>query len=454
MILLLGGTSETAPLAEALARAGYRVLVSTATEVELFIGSHARIEHRRGRMDAEQMAGLVRERGIAAIVDATHPFALAVQATASRVAGELQIPYLRYARPGCVGEGDGARVAANHEEAARLACELGTPVLLTIGSRNVMTYALEARRSGVPLIARVLDHPDSHKACRVAGIAAESVLIGRGPFGVEENRRVIQKYRIGVLVTKDSGDAGGVPEKLEAARLEGCLAIVVGRPEVNGGFQHIPDLVQKLESLLPRPSACVLALDLESVLVPEIWETVATVAGVPELALTTRDVPDYDALMRQRIRLCREHGLTLMCLREIVGAMEPLTGALEFLSWAQNRALVAIVSDTYHELAGPLMSKLGSPLMICNALTLDADGYIAGYTLREPAGKAGAVAQFQRLGWRVAAVGDSFNDLAMLQTADAAFLFQPAPRVLEAGVAFPPVWTFDELETAIADTFL
>jgi phosphoserine/homoserine phosphotransferase len=141
--------------------------------------------------------------------------------------------------------------------------------------------------------------------------------------------------------------------------------------------------------------------------------------------------------------------LTLMRLREFVATMEPLPGAVEFLSWAQGRALVAIVSDTYHELAWPLLSKLGSPLTICNTLTLDEAGYIKGYALRSPAGKSGNVAHFQRLGWRVAAVGDSFNDLAMLQAADAAFLFRPAERVLKVGIPFVPVWSFDDLRTAL-----
>ena len=454
MILLLGGTSETAPVAEALARAGYRVLVSTATEIELFIGSHPRIEHRRGRLDAERMTALIRERGIQAVVDATHPFASAVRATAAQVAKQLQIPYLSYARPGCVGEGeDGVCIAANHEEAARVACETGMPILLTIGSRNVLPYAVEARRAGVPLVARVLDHPDSHAACREAGIPAERVLAGRGPFNVEENRRVIAKYHIGVLVTKESGEAGGVPEKLEAARLEGCRAIVVARPEAGGGFCDVADLVRELEARVAPPPCGVLALDLESILVPEIWETVAGVAGVPELALTTRDVPDYDALMRQRILLCRERGLTLARLREIVAAMEPLPGAVEFLAWAQDRARVAILSDTFDALAGPLLARLGSPSVLCNTLTLDDGGYIAGYTLRDE-GKAGAVARFQRLGWRVAAVGDSFNDRAMLQAADAAFLLRPAPPVLAGGVAFPVFWSFDELQAALNPFFL
>ena len=449
MILLLGGTSETAPLANALARAGYRVLVSTATEIELLVGSHVRIEHRRGRLDAQQMASLIRERGVQAIVDATHPFASVVRATASQVAEEMGMPYLSYLRPGCVGEGEGIFFATNHEEAARMACEPGLPILLTIGSRNVLPYAVEARRTGVHLVARVLDHADSHQACREAGIPADCILTGRGPFSVEENRRVIQKYHIGVLVTKDSGAVGGVPEKLEAAHMEGCRVIVIGRSGADDGFRSVPDLVQELQSRNPRPPCGVLALDLESVLIPEIWETVARSVKVPELALTTRDIPDYDLLMRRRLLLCREHGLTLVRLREIVAAMEPLPGAVEFLAWAQNRAQVAIISDTFHELAEPVVAKLGSPMMICNTLTLDADGYPAGYTMRDPAGKAGAVADFQRPGLRVAAVGDSFNDVAMLEAADVAFLFRPSPRVLEARVAFPPLWTFDELHAAL-----
>lgn len=461
MILLLGGTSDTAPVAEALARAGYRVLVSTATEIELFVGSHPWIERRMGRMKADEMATLIRVRGIRAIVDATHPYASAVRATAAQVAEQSNIPYLNFLRPGSTGDRDGVCLAADHKEAARLACEIGRPILLTIGSRNVLPYAAEARRAEVALIARVLDHPDSHKSCREAGIPSEHVLIGRGPFSVEENRRVIRQYQIGVLVTKDSGDAGGVREKLEAARLEGIQAIVVGRPEQTGGaaFDNIVALVGELQQRVPadaEPSSqIVLALDLESVLVPEIWETVARVAGVPGLNLTTRDVPDYGALMRQRISLCREHGLTLTWLREIVAAMEPLPGAREFLAWARGCAHVAIISDTFHELAGPLVDKLGSPLMICNALALDSDGFIANFTLRDAkAGKAGAVAAFQRSGSRVIAVGDSFNDLGMLQAADVAFLFRPAPRILEAGVAFQPLWTFDELQTAISATLL
>jgi|GEM_PF-62467 len=454
MILLLGGTSETAHLAEAIACAGHRVLVSTATGIALATGLHPCIAHRQGRLDAEQMAALVRERGVQAIVDATHPYAAAVRATAEAVAAHAGIPYLSYVRPGSVGEGTDVWLAADHEEAARLACESGRPILLTIGSRNVLPYAAAARQAGVLLIARILDHSESHESCRAAGIPQEHIITGRGPFGVAENRSIIQKYKIGVLVTKDSGIAGGVLEKLEAARLEGCQVIVVGRPEqACGGFDNVEALLSTLNQCVPPqeedPQRPVLALDLESVLAPEIWETVACMADVPDLALTTRDLPDYDALMRQRLLLCREHGLTFARLLTVVAGMAPLPGALDFLTWARQHFHVVILSDTFLELAAPLLEKLGSPMMLCNALTLGGDGYIAGYQLRAASGKAGAVAHFRRLGLRVAAVGDSFNDLAMLHASDAAFLFRPAPRVVEAGVAFRPFWSFDELQTAL-----
>jgi len=440
-------------VAEALAAAGYRVLVSTATDIPLFVGSHPGIEHRQGRLSEAEMGALIRERGIEALVDATHPYATQVRSTAARVADASGIPYLTLIRPGLATAREGVCFAGDHEEASRIACESGKPVLLTIGSRNVRPYAEAARQAGIPLVARVLDHPDSHQACREARIPETHVITGRGPFSINENRRLIRQFGIGVLVTKDSGDAGGVSEKLEAARLEGCLAIVVGRPDSvrHGGFERVVELVKALqERLASTRSGTMLAMDLESVLVPEIWETVACVAGVPELAMTTRDIGDYDTLMRHRIALCREHGLTLSRLREIVATIKPFPGAVEFFAWAQSRALVVIVSDTFHELAGPVVSKLGSPLMICNSLAIDEHGYMSGFEFHSPGGKAGIVTRFQRLGFQVLAVGDSFNDLAMLQTAHSGFLFRPAPRVLEKGFALPDFWEFNELQTALA----
>ncbi|HTY66603.1 MAG TPA: bifunctional phosphoserine phosphatase/homoserine phosphotransferase ThrH [Alphaproteobacteria bacterium] len=453
MILLLGGTSETAPTATALAEAGYRVLVSTATTVPLAVGTHPAILHRQGRLGPAEMAALVQAQHIRAIVDVTHPYASEVRGTAAQVAAQVAIPYLTYVRPGLTNGSGDVLTVESHEEAARVACRCGKPILLTIGSTHVAPYAAIARRDEIPLVARVLDEAAAVTACRDAGIAPDCIVSGRGPFSTEETRALIRQFGIGVLVTKDSGDAGGVREKLAAANLEGCKVVVVARPE------HASDgICSSLEELLRRVQKCLapegrggpwlVALDLESVLVPEVWHTVARVAGVPDLALTTRDTPDYMTLMRRRMALCRQHNLTLARLRDIVGTMEPLPGAVEFLRWAETRALVVILSDTYHELAWPAAVKLGCPLMICNSLTIDSAGYIDVIQLR-PGGKADAVRRFQRLGFRVVAVGDSHNDVEMLRAAESGILFQPC-----AGVSgFPSVSSFPALRRVTAGLF-
>lgn len=258
MILLLGGTSETAPLAEAIADAGCEVLVSTATDVPLAVGNRPRISHRNGRLTEAEMLELVRERAVRAIVDATHPYASNVRATAEQVAAQAGIPYLTFVRPGGVGEEDGVRFAADHSEAAQLACESRRPILLTVGSRNIAVYAQEAAHHGIPLVARVLPHPDSLQACRAAGLSDDRVINGRGPFTADENRRLIRQFNIGVVVTKDSGEAGGVPAKLEAARAEQCLLIVVCRPpqQSANAFSDMRALVDALrQRLAPSSSA-------------------------------------------------------------------------------------------------------------------------------------------------------------------------------------------------------
>lgn len=256
MILLLGGTSDAAPLADALAERGYRVLVSTATEIPLAVGSHPEIERRHGRLDESEMVALIRERRIRALVDATHPYAAQVKALARRAAHVTGIPYFTLTRPGIAAPVEGLQWAADHREAAVIAFRSGKPVLLTIGSSNLGFYAMEARRSGVPLMARVLPHPESIEACRVAGISNNRIISGRGPFSVDENRQHIRKFGIGTLVTKDSGAAGGVPEKMEAAKQEGCRVVVVSRPlqSSEDAFSNIESLVRELSARL-RPLA-------------------------------------------------------------------------------------------------------------------------------------------------------------------------------------------------------
>ena len=252
MILLIGGTSETAPLAEALAGAGFRVLVSTATRVPLDVGKHPNISTRSGPLDDEAMARLAIEQHVHGIVDASHPYSSEASANARKVAVDLDIPYFRWMRARAAKECDNLFFTSTHELAARKACSFGEPVLLTTGSRNITPYASEAGRTGVLLAVRVLPHPESVEACRKAGVPDEHIIRGRGPFSVEDNLTVIRTFGIRTLVTKDSGVEGGFPAKIEAAQLERCRVIVLRRPEEvsEQAFSHLPALIDAVSHRL------------------------------------------------------------------------------------------------------------------------------------------------------------------------------------------------------------
>jgi precorrin-6A/cobalt-precorrin-6A reductase len=248
-IFLLGGTSETAPLAEALAAQGFSVLISTATDIPLPVGDHPRIRRRSGMLDETRFRRLLRDEDIRGIVDATHPYAEAIGPLARLAAESLHLPYFRWLRPEAVAETAGLQVTADHADAAALAFSWGPPVLLTIGSKNLEPYIRESRRTGIPVIARVLDYPDSRTACQKLGLPPEAVVTGKGPFSVDKNRATLRRYGIGVMVTKDSGVAGGVPEKLKAAKLEDCRVVVIRRPEPPGTyFERIEDLIVSLQT--------------------------------------------------------------------------------------------------------------------------------------------------------------------------------------------------------------
>ena len=181
-ILLLGGTSETAPLAEALAAEGFPVLVSTATDVPLNIGRHPHIRSRTGPLDEAQLTRLIEAEGVRAILDATHPYAEIIGNQARAISQKINLPYLRWLRPAALSDEIGILSAADHTEAAALAFSLGAPVLLTIGSKNLEPYVRESRRTGVPVMARVLDHPNSRAACRKLGLLLGSSPPGQRPF--------------------------------------------------------------------------------------------------------------------------------------------------------------------------------------------------------------------------------------------------------------------------------
>jgi precorrin-6A/cobalt-precorrin-6A reductase len=232
-----------------LAQGGYRVLVSQATDVPLETGTHPNIESRSGPFEEHGLAELVEHRNICAMVDATHPYAAAIHATAIRVAEMKGIPCFRFVRPAAIdATTPGVEFTPNHSVAAVAAFRRGQPVLLTIGTRNLAPYAEQSRHTGLPLIVRVLDHPHSLETCHRAGISPEHILAGRGPFSVQDNRRHIRDFSIGVLVTKDSGEAGGTVEKIQAARAEGCDIIVVTRPDVENKavFINVDSLIEAL----------------------------------------------------------------------------------------------------------------------------------------------------------------------------------------------------------------
>jgi phosphoserine/homoserine phosphotransferase len=192
----------------------------------------------------------------------------------------------------------------------------------------------------------------------------------------------------------------------------------------------------------------VACLDLEGVLVPEIWINVARKTGIRALERTTRDEPDYDKLMRDRIAILDEHGLKLRDIEQVIGSMDALEGAPAFLDWLRERVSVVILSDTFDQFSKPLMRKLGWPALFCNTLEIHGSGRIAGYRLRQQDGKRRAVSALRSLAFHVIATGDSYNDTTMLAEADAGILFRPPENVAREFPQFRVTRTYEELREA------
>nr|VFK19552.1 MAG: phosphoserine phosphatase [Candidatus Kentron sp. LFY] len=186
-------------------------------------------------------------------------------------------------------------------------------------------------------------------------------------------------------------------------------------------------------------------LDLEGVLVPEVWINVAERTGISELLATTRDIPDYDVLMRQRLSIIKNHGLTLSDVQEVIGTLEPLDGAVGFLDWLRTRFQVVILSDTFYEFSAPLMSKLGWPVLFCNHLEIDGEDRIVGYRLRQPDQKRQAIKALHALDFRTIAAGDSYNDTTMLAEADAGIFFRPPEDIARQFPRYPVTESYEEL---------
>lgn len=193
----------------------------------------------------------------------------------------------------------------------------------------------------------------------------------------------------------------------------------------------------------------IVCLDMEGVLVPEIWIAFAEESGIPELKKTTRDEPDYDKLMRYRIDILKQHGLGLKEVQETISKIEPMDGAKEFLDELRSLTQVIILSDTFTQFAGPLMKKLGMPTIFCNTLEVAEDGEITGFRMRVENSKLTTVKALQSIGFETIASGDSYNDLGMIKASKAGFLFKSTDKIKADYPELPAYETYDELLAAI-----
>jgi len=193
----------------------------------------------------------------------------------------------------------------------------------------------------------------------------------------------------------------------------------------------------------------VVCLDLEGVLIPEIWIAFAERTGISEFRRTTRDEPDYNVLMRWRLDLLRQHGLKLKDIQDVIAGMTPMEGARDFLDELRSRYQVIILSDTFYEFADPMMRQLGRPTLFCHRLEIDDEGFVADYRLRQPDQKRRAVNALKDLNFQVIAAGDSYNDTGMLQAADAGFFIHPPANIVEEFPQYPVNYSYAELKAAI-----
>jgi len=193
----------------------------------------------------------------------------------------------------------------------------------------------------------------------------------------------------------------------------------------------------------------VVCSDLEGVFVPEVWINVAEKTGIPELRRTTRDEPDYDKLMRSRMRILDQHGLKLHDIQNVIGQIRPLPGALEFIAWLKERTQLIVVSDTFIQFADPLMKQLGRPTLFCHSLVMDETNRIIDYKLRQADPKRKTVEALQSMKYEVIAMGDSYNDTSMLKAADVGILFRPPENVIRDFPELPVTNEYEELKTLL-----
>ena len=192
-------------------------------------------------------------------------------------------------------------------------------------------------------------------------------------------------------------------------------------------------------------------LDLEGVLLPEIWIAFAEKTGIEQLRLTTRDISEYDVLMQDRLTILKDNNLKLIDIQNVIKTLSPLEGAIDFLAWLKSEFQVIILSDTFYQFVGPLMQSLDYPTLFCNELTVHSKGSITGYRLRQKDGKTKAVSALKKLNFKVIAAGDSYNDTGMLQEADAGILFCPPDNVIKEFPQFPVSRNYEEFKNTLLD---
>ncbi len=193
-----------------------------------------------------------------------------------------------------------------------------------------------------------------------------------------------------------------------------------------------------------------ICLDMEGVLTPEIWKYVAKETGIDELKLTTRDISDYDVLMKRRLQILKDHGITLKDIQKVISRMDLLPGAKEFMDWLRSVSQVLILSDTFIEFGQPFMEKLGYPTLLCHHLEVDKQGMISDYKLRIEDQKRKTVQALRKLNYKIIAAGDSYNDTGMLQEASNGILFRPPQNVIEEFPQFPVVNDYENFKQIIA----
>ena len=192
-------------------------------------------------------------------------------------------------------------------------------------------------------------------------------------------------------------------------------------------------------------------LDLEGVLLPEIWIAFAEKTGIEQLKLTTREIPDYDELMQGRLKILNDNNLKLIDIQNVIKTLSPLAGAIDFLAWLKSEFQVIILSDTFYQFVGPLMKSLDYPTLFCNDLIVNSKGDITGYQLRLKDGKTKAVSALKGLNFKIIAAGDSYNDTGMLQEADAGILFCPPDNVIKEFPQFPVSRNYEEFKNTLLD---